>query len=70
MDAQRATAIINCKNQIIENNKKLSIITKENERLFTSLISMLSVLPDEVKNRYDEELSSDNWKKYSTTQKD
>jgi hypothetical protein len=70
MDAQRATAIINCKNQIIENNKKLSIITKENERLFTSLIAMLSVLPDEVKNRYDQELASDNWKKYSTTQKD
>ena len=67
MDIELATKIINCKNQIVENNKILATIAKDNERLFKSLIAMLNVLPQEKKERYDKELASDNWKKYSTT---
>ena len=67
MDIELATKILNCKNKILENNKELSAITKDNERLFKSLIAMLNVLPQEKKERYEKELSSDNWKKYSKT---
>lgn len=67
MDLEKATKIINCKKQIESNNKLLSRITKENERLFSSLLSMLGTLPEELKARYDKELASDNWKKYSKT---
>ena len=69
MDIELATKIINCKNRILENNKELTAITKDNERLFKSLIAMLNVLPQDKKERYDKELASDNWKKYSTTAK-
>lgn len=64
MNIELATKIINCKNRILENNKKLSAITKDNERLFKSLIAMLNVLPEDKKERYEKELASDNWKKY------
>lgn len=63
------TKIVNCKNQILENNKIISEKSKENERIFKSLIVMLNVLPQDKKERYDKELTSDNWKKYSTTAK-
>ena len=69
MDIELATKIINCKNRILENNKELTAITKDNERLFKSLIAMLNVLPEDKKERYEKELASDNWKKYSTTAK-
>lgn len=69
MDIELATKIINCKNRILKNNKELTAITKDNERLFKSLIAMLNVLPQDKKERYDKELASDNWKKYSTTAK-
>jgi len=67
MDIELATKIINCKNRILKNNAELTAITKDNERLFKSLIAMLNVLPQEKKERYDKELASDNWKKYSKT---
>ena len=67
MDIELSSKIINCKNKILANNKQLSLITKDNERLFQSLIAMLSVLPQEKKERYDKELASDNWKKYTKT---
>ena len=69
MEIELATKIVNCKNQILENNKIIAEKSKENERIFKSLIAMLNVLPQEKKERYDKELSSDNWKKYSTTSK-
>ena len=67
MDIELATKIINCKNRILENNQILSATTKDNERLFKSLIAMLNVLPQDKKEQYDKELASDNWKKYSVT---
>ena len=67
MDIELATKIINCKNRILENNEVLTATTKDNERLFKSLIAMLNVLPKDKKEQYDKELASDNWKKYSTT---
>lgn len=67
MDLEKASKIVNCKKQIENNNKLLLKITKENEILFSSLILMLGTLPEELKARYDEELASDNWKKYSKT---
>jgi len=70
MNIDLATKIINCKNQIKENNKILFEVSKQNERLFNSLINMLSVLPKEQKERYDKELASDNWKKYSKAKND
>jgi hypothetical protein len=67
MDIELAAKIINCKNKILENNAELTAITKDNERLFKSLVAMLNVLPQEKKERYEKELASDNWKKYSKT---
>lgn len=67
MNIDLETKIINCKNDIAINNKLLSDITKKNERLFNSLMSMLIQLPQDKKERYDKELSTDNWKKYSKT---
>lgn len=60
-----ASKIINCKNKIAENNKQLSAIAKDNERLFKSLIAMLDVLPQHKRERYEKELASEDWKKYS-----
>lgn len=65
MNTEQATKIINCKNQIKRNNEEIAELSKQNVRLFNSLISMLSILPKETKERYDKELASDNWKKYS-----
>lgn len=67
MDVELSTKIINCKNRILQNNNELTALTKDNERLFKSLIAMLNILPVEKKERYEKELSSDNWKKYSKT---
>lgn len=65
MTVELATKIINCKNHLRRNNAEIAKLSKENVRLFDSLISMLSILPQEKKERYDKELASDNWKKYS-----
>lgn len=67
MDIELTTKIINCKNKITKNNSQLTAIAKDNERLFKSLIAMLNALPKEQKERYDKELASDNWKRYSKT---
>lgn len=65
MDVDLETKILNCKNDIAINNKLIADISKKNERLFNSLMSMLNTLPVDKKERYDKELASDNWKKYS-----
>lgn len=70
MNVDLETKILNCKNDIAINNKLLSSITKKNERLFNSLIAMLNTLPVDKKERYEKELASDNWKKYSINNSD
>lgn len=55
--------ILKCKEQISKNNSDLKRLSKENERLFKSLMVMMNTLPDDKKQRYDKELASDGWKK-------
>ena len=55
--------IINCKDQISKNNTELNRLSKENERLFKSLMVMMNTLPAEKVERYTKELASDGWKK-------
>lgn len=50
--------------KILENNSIISKLSKENDRLFKSLIFRLE-MPQEKIDRYREELASDNWKNYS-----
>lgn len=57
-----------CKNKILQNNKQIASLSKENERLFKSLMTMVETLPQHQKDRYDKELASNNWKKYSKNQ--
>ena len=63
MKIDNTTKIINCKNNIAENNRLLVQITKKNDRLFSSLINMLYELPKEKADRYRVSLASEDWKK-------
>lgn len=66
----KASKIIHCQNEIEKNNSQMVILTKRNERLFDSLMRMINELDPITKERYDKELASDNWKKYSEQFKD
>lgn len=65
MNWETESKIIKCKEQIKNNNDLILKASKENIRLFESLLSMMKELPEEQKLRYDKELASDGWKKYS-----
>ena len=54
------------KNKIAENNEIIKHASKENERLFKSLLMRLDMTQEKI-DRYNKELASDNWKKYSKT---
>jgi hypothetical protein len=49
------------------NNEKIEKANKENQRYFLALekLGAFPLISQEKKERYDEELSTDNWKKYS-----
>lgn len=66
MDLELEEKIRACRNKILENNSEIECLAKENDRLIKCLLFMLRPLPSEKKERYDKELASDNWKKYST----
>ena len=53
-------------NKISENNEIIKHASKENERLFKSLLRRLD-MPQEKIDRINKELAYDNWKKYSKT---
>ena len=65
MNWKLESKMINCKEQIKKNNDLIAKVSKENVRLFESLLDMMRELPEEQKLRYDKELASDGWKKYS-----
>ena len=54
------------KNKIAENNEIIKHASKENEWLFKSLLMRLDMTQEKI-DRYNKELASDNWKKYSKT---
>lgn len=73
MDKETLKKIIDIKAVILENNSKISKMSKENERLFKSLLTITNYLSPENKDqkeRYDAVLASDNWKIYSKTYRD
>lgn len=62
MEYTLSRKIENCKQQIKLNNLQLKKLSKENERLFRSLMAMMSEIGLEKTERYNRELSTDNWK--------